>query len=399
MTVRQDITISRVASELISETGMVNTEILVQTHLLAHRSGVPFGRALVMGGHLAEGDLTSLLQASQMVKQGEITKEIALPLLKRALDECLPFYSLIQVIKDVAHRKLADLLLTAQVISDTKLSEFIGQSEESGLTLGRILVLSETITTKQLKAAIDALVLVRGKCITYEQAALAIRVIWSCQTTITEALAQVNLSLTTAMPKVGELLCEAEILTELEVLTAAEIGIEKNKPIGEILFEQGLVPPLVLKAALRLQGMVLNGKLNFVQAHELLRQAHSHQVPVEKVLEELGELKRNIVEFLKKSRTVTDRDLRRAVETYPIYMDDLRALLASEAINLHALKTAVRCLNLITDGSVSMDQALLIFHYSIRTGTSVTEALKELTWSGSTDDIIAKIERKLAGAA
>ena len=93
-----------------------------------------------------------------------------------------------------------------------------------------------------------------------------------------------NLSLTTAMPKVGELLCEAEILTELEVLTAAEIGIEKNKPIGEILFEQGLVPPLVLKAALRLQGMVLNGKLNFVQAHELLRQAHSHQVPVRKCL-------------------------------------------------------------------------------------------------------------------
>ena len=177
MTVRQDITISRVASELISETGMVNTEILVQTHLLAHRSGVPFGRALVMGGHLAEGDLTSIVASIADGKQGEITKEIALPLLKRALDECLPFYSLIQVIKDVAHRKLADLLLTAQVISDTKLSEFIGQSEESGLTLGRILVLSETITTKQLKAAIDALVLVRGKCITYEQAALAIRVI------------------------------------------------------------------------------------------------------------------------------------------------------------------------------------------------------------------------------
>src|SRR4051812_5974667 len=83
--VQPDFSISQMASDLIRETGMLSAEILMHAHIYALRNSVPFGRALVMGGALGEEQLTSLLQASQMVKQGQISKEIAVPVLTKAL--------------------------------------------------------------------------------------------------------------------------------------------------------------------------------------------------------------------------------------------------------------------------------------------------------------------------
>ena len=381
---RPDMTISSIASDLISSSGLICGEALVQAHILANKNNIPFGRALVMSGHLGEGDLTSLLQASQMVKQGEITKEMAVPVVIKAISECLPFFSIVQKIEETPRRKLAELLIDARIMSEAALDNLIAQCEQNHLTLGRLLVLTDSLTTKQLKAAIELLVLVRGKCISRTIAIRAFKHIWSSRITVLEALTHCNVEMPDVMPKIGELLCEAAILSETEVLNAAEIGIETNKPIGEVLFELGLVPPLVLKAALRLQSMVLSGKLNSSQAQELLRQAHSHQVPVEKVLEELGEFKKNIVEFLKRSRKISDKDLRTALESYPTLTDDLaRALLASNAIDLKSLKVAVHSLNLVRTGTANMDQAIMVFHYCLRTGTSVKEARKELTWNSS----------------
>ncbi|CAN5404373.1 hypothetical protein BH10CYA1_BH10CYA1_00820 [soil metagenome] len=392
---RPDMTISSIASDLISSTGLISGEVLVQAHILANKHNIPFGRALVMSGHLGEGDLTSLLQASQMVKQGEITKEMAVPVVIKAISECLPFFSIVQKVDDYPRRKLAELLIDAKVMSEDDLDSLNSQCEENNLQLGRLLILTESLTTKQLKAAIELLVLVRGKCVSRRIAIRAFKHIWASHITVLEALTHCNVDIPAVMPKVGELLCEAGVLSETEVLNAAEIGIESNKPIGEVLFERGLVPPLVLKAALRLQCMILSGKLNSSQAEELLRQAHSHQVSVEKVLEELGEFKKNIVEFLRRSRKISEKDLRTALESYPTLIDDpASALLANHAIDLKSLKIAVHSLNLVRTGTANMDQAIMVFHYCLRTGTSVKEARKELTWNSSISEarsIIAKI--------
>jgi hypothetical protein len=396
---RPEMTISSIASELISSSGLIPGEVLVQAHLLAHRNNIPFGRALVMSGHLGEGDLTSLLQAAQMVKQGEITKEMAVPVIIKAISECLPFFSIVHRCEEPKRRKLAELLISARIMSEVDLDNLTIQSETTRLTLGRLLILSECLTPKQLRAALELLVLVRGKCISQSIAVRAFKHIYASHITVLEALTHCEVNMPAAMPKVGELLCGAGVLGETEVLNAAEIGIESNKPIGEILHERGLVPPLVLKAALRLQSMVLSGKLNFTQAEELLKQAHSHQVPVEKVLEELGEFKKNIVDFLRRSRKISDKDLRKALEAFPNLTDDVAgALLATNAIDLKSLKVAVHCLNLVRTGSANMDQAIMVFHYCLRTGTSVKEARKELTWNSSIAEA-RKVINKIAEVA
>ncbi len=392
---RPDMTISSIASELISSSGLISGEVLVQAHIMAHKMNIPFGRALVMSGHLGEGDLTSLLQASQMVKQGEITKEMAVPVVIKAISECLPFFSIVHKVEDIPRRKLGELLIDANVLSEDELDNLTEQCQKNNLQLGRLLILTDTLTTKELKAAIELLVLVRGKCISRAIATRAFKHIWASHITVLEALTHCDVDIPAVMPKIGELLCEAGILSETEVLNAAEIGIETNKPIGEILFERNLVPPLVLKAALRLQSMVLSERLNSSQAEELLRQAHSHQVSVEKVLEELGEFKKNIVEFLRRSRKISEKDLRTALENHPSLVDDpATALLANNAIDLKLLKVAVHSLNLVRTGVANMDQAIMVFHYCLRTGTSVKEARKELTWNSSISEarsIIAKI--------
>ncbi len=392
---RPEMTISSIASELISSSGLIPGEVLVQAHLLANKNRIPFGRALVMSGHLGEGDLTSLLQAAQMVKQGEITKEMAVPIIIKAISECLPFFSIVQKCDEAPRRKLAELMLSARIMSESDLNNLINQSEINNLTLGRLLTLTDCLTNKQLTAALELLVLVRGKCISQDIAVRAFQHIYASHITVLEAMTHCEVNMPAAMPKLGELLCGAGVLCETEVLNAAEIGLETNQPIGAILAQRGLVPHLVLKAALRLQSMVLSGKINFAQAEELLRQAHSHQVPVEKVMEELGEFKKNLVEFLRRSRKISDKDLRKAVEAYPNMTDDLaRALLASNAIDLKSLKVAVHCLNLVRTGAANMDQAIMVYHYCLRTGTSVKEARKELTWNSSiaeTRKVISRI--------
>ncbi|HEY9676419.1 MAG TPA: hypothetical protein V6C76_00350 [Drouetiella sp.] len=384
---RPDMTISSIASELISSAGILTGEVLVQAHILANRHHVPFGRALVMSGHLGEGDLTSLLQASQMVKQGEITKEMAVPVIKKAISECLPFFSIIHRVQEKPRKMLAEFLLDTHVLNEATLDSFLAQAEERDLTLGRVLILSETLTAKHVKDAIDLLVLTRGKCITHACSIRAFKLIWASEISLLDALAKCDVEIFDAMPKLGELLCDAGVLSETEALTAAEIGLEQNKPIGEVLFESGLTPPLVLKAALRLQSMVMNGKLNDAQAQVLLKQAHEHQVPVEKVLEELGEFKKDIVDFLRRSRKISEKDLRTAIERFPSFRDDhARALMANEALPLKTLKTAVHSLNLVRGSVASMDQAIMVFHYCLRTGTSVKEARKELTWNSNIAD-------------
>lgn len=389
---RPDMTISSIASDLISSSGLISGEALVQAHIYANKHSIPFGRALVMSGHLGEGDLTSLLQASQMVKQGEITKEMAVPVVVRAISECLPFFSIVQKIEEHPHSKLADLLVDSKVLDKRVIDDLALQARQNNLTLGRMLILTETMTIKHLKGAIDLLALARGKCITRAVSIRAFKYVYSSNISVLEALIHCDSGMPPAIPRVGELLCEAGIISETEVLTAAEIGIETNKPIGEVLHERGLVPPLVLKAALRLQSMVLGGRLNFAQAQELLRQADAHQVPVEKVLEELGEFKKNVVEFLRRARKVSDRDVRTAIENHPHFAHDVaRALLANESIDLKTLKIAVHCLNLVRTQSANMDQAIMVFHYCLRAGTSVNEARKELTWNSSLSGTRARI--------
>lgn len=95
-------TISLIAFELITATGIIEQDVLERAQVNAAKDNIPFGRALVNTGCLGEGDLTSLLQAAQMVKQGSLRMHSAKVFLIRALIDCRSFASVLAESETVA---------------------------------------------------------------------------------------------------------------------------------------------------------------------------------------------------------------------------------------------------------------------------------------------------------
>jgi hypothetical protein len=201
---------------------------------------------------------------------------------------------------------------------------------------------------------------------------------WNCS--LSEALVQLGVPLSLVTPRLGELLLGAGVLDEKQVSIAAEIGVESDTPIGEVLFKLGLLPPLVLKAALRLQSMILSGRLSFPQAQELLRQVVEHKLPVEKVLQELGELKRQVLAFLKKARVVNEESARDAIKIYESLTDDAsRAMMLARIVDMPTLRLAIRCVILMRKRTITPAQAEYVFQQCRKHKVSVAEALLETT--------------------
>ena len=397
-------TISEYAAELITDSGRVPIDVINQAHAIARRMRIPFGRTLVMAGYLGEGDLTSLLQAAVLLKQHKLTKRQAAPILRKALNECFSFNDLLAQESKPAS-KLAKLLIAAKVITPEQVAELTARAERNSLTLGRILVFEEVLTVRQLSETLYALALIRDNIIAEDVAVTALRSACAWGSTFKDALAHLSITISPEKPRLGELLTGADILCEFDLLTSVEIGIEMEVPLAEVLLERELCSPVLLKAALRLQQMVASKRFNCTQAQELLRQAHVHCVPIEVVLCELSDLKRNIVEFLKHSRTVTEGDLLKAVEACPIHMDDLaQALIASGSLKIMHLKAAVHCLDLIQNDKISMTQSIFLFQHCVRSDISVAEALATQHWNeqrdpGATKDHGTSVRENAVGAA
>jgi hypothetical protein len=126
--------------------------------------------------------------------------------------------------------------------------------------------------------------------------------------------------------------------------------------------------------------MILSGRLSFPQAQELLRQAVEHKLPVEKVLQELGELKRQVLELLKKSRVVNENNVKDAIEIYESLTDDAsRALMLARFVDMPTLRLAIRCVILMRKRVITTDQAEHIFQNCRKNRVSVAEAMRELT--------------------
>lgn len=86
---------SSIAFEIICELEIIDRELIEQAQWIAEKRNVPFGRALVLTGCFGEGDLTSLLQAAQLVRHRKITKTTAKRYLLQAIRECRPFLDLL----------------------------------------------------------------------------------------------------------------------------------------------------------------------------------------------------------------------------------------------------------------------------------------------------------------
>jgi len=375
--------IGTILGELVTASGIVRSEIVEEAQLHAEQAGLPVGRVLVMAGHLGEGDLNSALQAAKMVREGKLTRRQASQALREAYNQCMPFVQIVDEILDYTPiTRLGQLLVSANIVPVTTIAKLEDRTKDTGIlgpTLGQILTGYGLISVSLLTKAIELLTLIRNSRISIEQAAEALRACCAAKLPADEALERLTGIRIgeNQLARLGQLLASANVTSEDDVLLAAEIGAEKNEPIGEILLELGMIDELTLQAALTVQGMMAVGTLGETQGLEILHQVQTQGIPVEQVLDELRALKKRIVELLKAAVIVSDRDIQKSIDLYPNHAHDVaRALVSANLIDLRTIKNAVRCLALIQSEGISEDVAAAALRHSKRTGMAIELAIR-----------------------
>ncbi|HIA51869.1 MAG TPA: hypothetical protein EYN91_07235 [Candidatus Melainabacteria bacterium] len=372
--------------QVLTTAGIVDVEVVSETYSSSDRDAEEMGRMLLHGGFLADADLRAAMEAVKEVESGNLTPDQAAYALKFAYDNCLPFpaaleSTIMQAISVVNPNLLGELFLAAHLVSEFQLAVAMDQARDCGLTLGRVLLLTQIITVPILEAAVELLRMVRDQQLFLNSAADALRLVAFEKSTLEEALKSVGMENQPeeTRPKLGALLTGAGLIADFDAINAAEVGLETCKPIGQVFHECGLVTALVLRAALKLQQMIESALVSVQQAFELLRQVHNLQLPLEDLMKELGQLKAKMLSLLMQSGAVTQDEVSTAAGFYSGEATDvLTALVQSQTLTPQLMRDTARCVSLIESGKVKWELATMAILYCRRTGSDLQDALSSV---------------------
>jgi CBS domain-containing protein len=351
-----------------------------------------------MSGYLSDHELQSAVQAQSLIKDKIIDLELALKALwlvskqNVALEDALKSLGWIAPSKKTS-AKLGELLLGAELISEAQLNEALRTSHETGLPLGRILVLTQAVSDELLSAALTAQVLVRDGKVAREHAIQGLRSAKRRRVTIEVSLMDHGFYRPPFRQtvKLGELFVLSGLVNEGDLMNALELGLLRELPIGQVLVESGFISKEILDAGLKFQGMVANATLTAVQASEALRQVATHNISIAQAVAELGLLKPEtndsirLSDILKAAGVITDDDIRRAVElSWKNSALIGKMLLVTGMIDEAMLHASLRCQFLLREGFLNMEQAIVALSHCQRNRSSFDDALQELGWTVNT---------------
>jgi type IV pilus assembly protein PilB len=178
--------------------------------------------------------------------------------------------------------KLGELLLEAEAIDKEQLARATGRSLQTGLSLGKILVLSNVLDKSVLVAALEIQKHLRFAMTRREDAIDALRFSSSLSkgSKLTDEENALLLSFVSYPAgrriRLGELLILAGLVDESDVLVSLERSLQNYSLIGQEFLRHRYISGDLLKLALDLQDKTANGELEAAEAaRQLARVAES----------------------------------------------------------------------------------------------------------------------------
>lgn len=378
--------------DLLTSAGLLKAEELRQAMLIAKSQGLPVGRVIIMSGFMSEPHLQAAVQCQSLLKDGMFNTETAVTALRTlARENCTLDEALVKlgIQQGGQTNKLGELLIEAGLVTKEQLESSLLHGKTSGLPLGRVLVVTGIISEQLLASALNAQILIRDKRVEREQAISSLKAARDRQVPLEQTLAETGVSvLSTETVRLGELLVMAKLLDEAKLMQAVELGLVKEQPIGQVLVEGGLVEDSLLQKALSVQTYVTSGKLRKALSGQVLEMVHRDNISidaaVEKVQPERQQISNNLplYQFLQLAGVIGPKDIEEALKAGSRNAQLMgQMLLLTGAVDQSLLLIAMKCSELMAQGILKAEQAVIALGICWKTKASLEDAFRQLGWS------------------
>ena len=388
--------------DLIVELGLIDNRDLSQALSIAKQTSLPLGRVLIISDMVTEEVLQASLRCQSLLMQNmaEIgMARRAMELVKKenvSLDDAL-FKLGWNPGTTKENTPLGELLVEAGYVSREQLQQALDKNTSTGLPFGRLLVLSGALTEGLLTGALNAQILIRDRKISKSQAVEALKEAKQRQVSVEAQLKEKGFYdlPSRGSPRIGELLLFCGVINQSDLVSALEMGLMKKVPVGQVLTDSNQVSPKVLDAALRVQSLIGEQKMDINDARAVIAAVRDGatledalqrtQSQAESVAEATADVEKNylsLFEFLKNLGRTSDEQVNDALHLAKYNSDVLKqVLLISGSIAAETLERAEKCRKLVQDKRLTMEHANIAFDYAERFNVDVSRALKDLQWN------------------
>jgi tetratricopeptide (TPR) repeat protein len=358
------------------------------------------GQILVMYGYLNARDLQVALDAQASIRDKSVDVDAAVRCLKIAIKTETSFNDVLQEQTGLGQSKappdkLGQLLYEAGVVTKEQLSLAMQRSLSTGLPLGHMLGLDNVVSDSLLTTALAVQTRLRDEMMTRNEAIRALR----------DAAGLVGDAAHSDGPgqiafqqprkrgvRLGEMMVLAGLLTDTDVMNALEWGLINNQPIGHVLAKKANLKQDVIDAALGLQLLVDQGKIDAVSACQHLAKIAATGISVEQAIadsetpDDDSNTTINYRQLLTLSRVISDEDFEAAFDFSTKSPQVIgKFLSAAGYMDGATIRATLKCQYLLSKGLMSQDDAVATLDYCLhhRPGKTIDydAALNELGWS------------------
>lgn len=324
--------------ELLKGSGLIEPYVLEQVAIDSERLHISIDRALQLSGQVPDNELNMVLKMLGIVQSGKLNVNAASRALRLASRENIEVEEAISILQNL-HKTttavntlgstLTQLLLSAGIINDAQFGRAIATSNQTGIMVGRMLLLNKDINLKTLSASISACLLLKNKEVDFKDAVEALKQASKRGTCFEQALFERGMF---KQPRayavsLGDLLAMSGIISEMDLLECREIEIAKEKDLSQILLEQGLVTREQMEIIVQVQGLISNQDIKPFMAVSVLRRTLKQNVNIFQAVSDLKEIEKNIAAATSKEQTKIGELL---VCSGCLSRDDLKTALAKQ---------------------------------------------------------------------
>lgn len=385
--------------DLLMQAGILTSDYIKNALHNFEQRGLPIGKVLVMSGYLTEQQLRTALEVQSLVNDGLLPLEVGIDVLQIAHRDKIPLAEAFQNSgfvqpEDQQTNRLGQLLVGANIVNQKQLDEALQTNIRTGLPLGHIFCFRGMVSQALIWTALLAQQMIRRGMISRDMAIKALRSAKERESRLESQPVNEGYQRLPMKPslRLGELLVQSRVISEGQLLDALHSSLVSRCFLGQVLIDSKIADKDLIGAAIELQEMLDNGTFKESLAVEALLLVKAHKKPLVQAVSETGAFKsrtnkaKELMEILTSSGSVAltqiPREIQQCMEvSYNRSSDMCNLLLDNKLIEPEPLYAALRCVYLIDEKILNLQQAIMALDFSQRTNRTVDDAMRELGWT------------------